>query len=169
MNNLIFVENQILNNDNIVFILDIYDKFKKGDKLILYYNLELLFIDNDYNKIKKILKPILEETITKYTKYLYKIGFYNKENYNNTIKDYKLFFFEIGLSGEKCEKNTVYMLDNKCYTVLNYIFCLDNMFITFLNKQNYYNTGDLIMFPCGWSFNYKVESNKRYIFGNLFS
>jgi len=169
MESLIFVKTQILNSDDIHFILDVYNKSKKNDKLILYYNLDLLFINNDYNKIKKILKNILMTMIEEYNDHLYKIDFYNKEKYNRGNIQFKLLFIEITLSNENNKKNDNYFLNEKSNSMINYIFCLDKLCITFLNKKYDYNIGDLIMFPCGWSFYYKIESGKRYILGELFT
>ena len=158
---------QILKGDDVDFILDIYKKSKKKDKLILFYNDELLFIKNDYNKIKKILKNIVSNSIEEYNDHLYKIDFYNNENYNSGNKIFQLNFIEICLSNENNKKNNIYMLKDESFSVINYIFCLDNLFIIILNKRYECKIGDLIIFPCGWSFYYKVEPDKLYIIGEL--
>jgi hypothetical protein len=167
MENLIFMKTQILNNDNVRFIMDVYETSKRDDKLILHYNSDLLFIENDFNKIKKLLKNILTTTIDEYNEYLYKIGFYNKEKYNRGNNRFKLLFFEICVSNEN--NNTTYMLDNESYSMMNYIFCLEDLNITFFKKRYEYKAGDLIMFPCGWAFYYKIKDGKRYVLGKLFS
>ena len=80
---------------------------------------------------------------------------------------FKLNFIEICLSNENNKKNNIYMLNNESYSEINYIFCLDNLFIIFFNKKYEFKVGDLIIFPCGWSFYYKVETDKQYIIGEL--
>ena len=167
MEKLIFSKNQTLNIDDINFIINTYDTYKKGGVLLLFYNQDLMFIKNDYNKIKILLQNILTSTIEDYKKYLYNINFYNIVNYNHGNNSYKLIFIEICLSTEN--NNNIRMLANNSYSAINFIFCLDDLFIKFFNKNYPYKIGDLILFPCGWSFYYKIEVGKRYIHGHLFS
>jgi hypothetical protein len=169
MEKLIFIKSQILKGDDYDFILSVYDKFKKNNKLILSYDDNLLFIDNDFNKIKNIFKDILTLSIQQYNEYLFHIDFYNIEKYNRVNNKYKLLFIDICLSNENNKPNDIYIINEQSYSTINCIFCLDDLFITILNKKYDYKIGDLIIFPSGWSFFYKIEISKRYALAILFT
>ena len=164
MENLIYLKENCLNKENITFILNVLNK--ENNKLILFYNDNFLFIDNDYNRIKKILKNILLLNIKDYSDYLYKINFYNLENYKFNFDDLKLVY--IIISNNNYKDNTFILNDTSVYSMLNFIFCLEDLQIEFLEKYYNYKTGDLIIFPDGWTFYYKIENNKHFIFGKFF-
>lgn len=165
---LIFDKENVLNDENINFISNIYNKFNKNNKLILFLNNEYMFIDNDYNKIKHLLKDILTLLIDDYNNYLHNINFFNVNNYKTTLNILKIFFIEICKSNENIINNNILMMNDEIYSVLNCIFCLEDLYISFFNKIYYYKKGGLIIFPCGWTFLYKIQNEKLHIIVKLY-
>ena len=168
MEKLIFTKSHIISNEDLALMFKIYDKSKKGNKLILFYNEDLLFINTEQNYIKRTIKNILMLALDEYDICLYSINFFNDKNYAHKY-DYKLMYFEIRESDGNVAKNDVIVIADRCYSILIWIYCLEQMSVKILNSLYSSNIGDLLIFPSGWTFCYSIEANKKYAFGQLYS